>query len=214
MGTKYGSIHIKTERANQVVAYLCEAFKNKDDALLQRLQNMNINGELLRMTMRYSALMESQKMIVVDKDVVSFFDEDLSFESVAKTARKISQNVDDIVFYTANFSGDIFVFGAYSDGKKQVGGVFGEYPEAYGMKKVTPKRSALAKVLNVAPDALSDQLFADSDADTTEQIVQTLLGIPLNLSEDDVMDAPDLYVKAENPEGIHVYVREYPEGER
>ena len=138
MGRKYASIHIRTDKPEEVIERLKGRYVTDHDNM-KNLMNMAckfINGEQARYLLeRTHDLWTSEVLVIRYASFVSVYDDRLSFETVEKKARELLKDIDEPVAYTSVFDDDIFFFGVYRRGKIITGGRVGENLRVYGISR-------------------------------------------------------------------------------
>jgi hypothetical protein len=198
MGRKYASIHIRTDKPEEVIEKLKGRYVTDHDNM-KNLMNMAckfINGEQARYLLeRTHDLWTSEVLVIRYASFVSVYDDRLSFETVEKKARELSKDIDEPVAYTSVFDDDFFFFGVYRRGKIITGGRVGENLRVYGIKPKAVNIDKFCKAINVLKPCSLEGTNGTNNIKAMEDEIENLLQVPLNLSPDEVRSDPTHFVK-------------------
>ena len=187
MGKKYASIHIRTNNKEKDLEEYLSLQKNEKPVYnrQQALVSLVENREDREKVNRFLGLITKSVLITVSRDCISISDENESFESIEKNARKVSQQIESPIVFTSNFDDDIFVFGVCISGKCVAKGVAGETPDNYGLKNITIDAAKFCETVSI--DENNARLRLESrDIDEIESALVKHLHVPLGLKASDI----------------------------
>lgn len=187
MGNKYASIHIRTnDREMDLEKYL--SLQKNEKPVFDRqkaLANLLEKPEDRDNITRFLGLITKSVLIILTHDFITISDENESFESIEKKAKRLSQQIDNPIVFTSNFDDDIFVFGACNSGKCVTKGIAGKNPGSYGLKNKAINTDIFRET--VSTDNLDIRSGLESfDIKEIEKTLEDYLHIPLGLKASDI----------------------------
>lgn len=185
MGKKYASIHIRTNNRENIYDLVKNNYYGtKEDIIIQK------NYEKILKSCSCKNIIENlikEIHIIISKDYISIYDENVSFESIKNKAKYLSSNINYPLIYTSNFDDDVFIIGIFKLGKLITSGSLGENLSAYEIKhKAIDINKLCSEIDYEKPDTL-EGINNITDIEAIEYEIEKLLQVPLNFNMERVL---------------------------
>lgn len=214
MGTKYGSIHVKTRDSLQIANTILESFDGKVDEHLKWAEQLlrrssGLSDAEIEMMLRDLAISRNDCFIVITDEWVSLYSRDMLFESIASDAQSFARKISAPLLYTSNFDDDVFVFGLIHREETVISGQICDAPEIYDIATKTANMTALAQALSVDSDTPETM---PTDISELEALLTSMIGVPLLAYEEDLCQNPKhferYYALISSPAGVPLPVQQ------
>lgn len=207
MGKKYGSIHIKTIDGYETARRILDQRSNEPNEYIlsaERLEQTHYQAlhDMAKSLRRWALLMSDELFIVVTANWVSLYNKDMSFQTITQKVRSLAKKFPEPILYTSNFDDDVFVFGLLVEGKTVTSGRICDTPEVYD---VTTKLANMAPLRRILCDGADQPKKMPTDIFELEELLSSMMGVPLFAYAEDLDDDPDRYEFLEERNGIRLY---------
>ena len=207
MGKKYGSIHIKTSHGIRIVGDFFAQYSNQPNEYLKLAErveraNFRFSFEFAARMRRYASIVGDELFIVITANWVSLYNRDMSFQTITQKARSLAKKFPNPILYTSNFDDDVFVFGLLLEGKTVTSGRICDNPEFYD---VTTKMASMVSLRRILCDSADQPKKMPIDISVLEELLSTMMGVPLFTYEEDLEADSEHYQFVEERNGIRVY---------
>ena len=179
MGSKHGSLHIKTSDIDRTIKQLQHNHRDYRSKITNEFHSV---GGLLDV---FSGTMHHRTYVVSEGDIISLYNETFELGRIETAARIYSQGIEAPLFYSAVFDDDILCCGIASNGLAEQYGLLGEAAEDYGEKPMRLRHQDLCRIWKTEP-TLDEDAIPEMDVWDLEEALSKELGIQLKRTSDDL----------------------------
>jgi len=212
MGQNYASFHIITENTKETLKQVEQYFSsntssNGKNICMENLSEIfdgSANDKLNFLNYMLNLLEYSSKLILINNNFISIYDESFSLENIETEGINLSKYIEKPIIGTGNFDDDVFSIILFQKGEIITKYTMGEGLEEYEFKQSFMDLELFKKVTSLSIEKL-DELLKEKDIYDIEDRFSELYNIALDLTYDDLDSFENKYKKLKETNSYSIF---------